>query len=115
MRNKGWSLLFGGVMLAATISVVISPLVGWGLPKNVSSYGPDVDLLFHVILFVTGFFFILTETLLVYFMYAFAGRTVPPTHPAPSPRPWAYCFTALYLAPALRAGSHLEALQGCVG
>src|SRR5437868_4620700 len=71
-------------MLAATISVVISPLVGWGLPKNVSSYGPDVDLLFHVILFVTGFFFILTETLLVYFMYAFAGRTVPPTHPGPA-------------------------------
>ena len=83
MRNKGWSLLFGGVMLAATISVAISPLVGWGLPKNVSSYGPAVDLLFHVILFVTGFFFILTETLLVYFMYAFAGRSNPPTHPRP--------------------------------
>src|SRR5207302_4723281 len=85
VQSKGWSLLFGGVMLAATISVVIAPLPGvdWGLPKNVSSYGPDVDLLFHVILFVTGFFFILTETLLVYFMYAFAGRTVPPTHPAP--------------------------------
>ena len=83
VRHKGWSLLFGGVMLAATISVVISPLVGWGLPKNVSSYGPAVDLLFHVILFVTGFVFILTETLLVYFMYAFAGRSNPPTHPRP--------------------------------
>src|SRR6266481_1174535 len=71
-------------MLAATISVMISPLVGWGLPKNVSSYGPAVDLLFHVILFVTGFFFILTETLLVYFMYAFAGRSDPPTHPRPA-------------------------------
>src|SRR5260370_36442773 len=76
-------VLFGGVLLAATISVMISPLVGWGLPKNVSSYGPAVDLLFHVILFVTGFFFILTETLLVYFMYAFAGRSNPPTHPRP--------------------------------
>jgi cytochrome c oxidase subunit 2 len=84
VQNKGWSLLFGGVMLAASISVVISPLVGWGLPKNVSTYGPDVDLLFHVILFVTGFFFILTETLLVYFMYAFAGRSNPPTNPLPA-------------------------------
>jgi cytochrome c oxidase subunit 2 len=78
-------LLFGGVMLAATLSVVIAPLpgVGWGLPKNVSSYGGSVDLLFHVILFVTGFFFILTEAILVYFMYAFAGRVDPPTHPKP--------------------------------
>jgi len=80
VQNKGWSLLFGGVMLVATLSVVISPLVGWGLPKNVSSYGGDVDLLFHVILFVTGFFFILTEAILVYFMFAFAGRVDPPTH-----------------------------------
>jgi len=86
VQNKGWSLLFGGVMLAATISVVIAPLpgVGWGLPKNVSTYGPAVDLLFHVILFVTGFFFILTETLLVYFMYAFAGRSNPPTLSTPA-------------------------------
>jgi cytochrome c oxidase subunit 2 len=86
VQNKGWSLLFGGVMLAATISVVIAPLpgVGWGLPKNVSTYGPAVDLLFHIILFVTGFFFILTETLLVYFMYVFAGRSNPPTLSTPA-------------------------------
>jgi cytochrome c oxidase subunit II len=84
VQQKWWSLLFGAVMLAATISVVISPLVGWGLPKNVSSYGPAVDLLFHVILVVTGFFFILTEAILVYFMYAFAGRGRPPVHPKPA-------------------------------
>src|SRR5437773_10195570 len=83
VRHKGWSLLFGGVMLAATISVMISPLVGWGLPKNVSSYGPAVDMLYHVILFVTGFFFILTDTLLVYFIYAFAVCSKPPTDPLP--------------------------------
>jgi len=85
VQSKWWSLLFGGVMLAATLSVVIAPLpgVGWGLPKNVSSYGGEVDLLFHIILFVTGFFFILTEAILVYFMFAFAGRGDPPTHPKP--------------------------------
>ena len=84
MHQKWWSLLFGGVMLAATLSVLISPLVGWGLPKNVSSYGGQVDLLFHVILVVTGIFFVLTEAILVYFMYAFAGRVDPPSHPKPA-------------------------------
>jgi cytochrome c oxidase subunit 2 len=83
VQHKGWSLLFGGVMLAATLSVVISPLVGWGLPKNVSSFGGSVDWLFHIILFVTGFFFILTEAILVYFMFAFSGRVDPPMHPEP--------------------------------
>ncbi len=71
--RKWWSLLFGGVMVAATLLVIITPLVGWGLPKNVSSYGGAVDKLFHFILFITGVFFILTEALLVYFMYAYAG------------------------------------------
>ncbi|HEV2947248.1 MAG TPA: cytochrome c oxidase subunit II [Gemmataceae bacterium] len=85
MQSKWWSLLFGGVMLAATLSVVIAPLpgLGWGLPKNVSSYGGEVDLLFHIILFVTGFFFILTEAILVYFMFAFAGRADAPVHSKP--------------------------------
>jgi cytochrome c oxidase subunit 2 len=83
VQQKWWSFLFGGVMLAATLSVVITPFVGWGLPKNVSSYGGQVDWLFHLILFVTGFFFILTQVILVYFMYAFSGRVDPPTHPKP--------------------------------
>jgi cytochrome c oxidase subunit 2 len=60
-------------MAAATILVIVTPLVRWGLPLNVSSYGGSVDLLFHFILFVTGFFFILTEALLVYFMFTYAG------------------------------------------
>ena len=71
--QKWWSLLFGGVMTAATILVIATPLVGWGLPKNVSSYGPAVDNLFHFILFITGLFFLLTEALLVYFMFVYAG------------------------------------------
>src|SRR5207244_9219727 len=41
----------------------------------VSSYGGGVDLLFHVILFVTGFFFILSEAILVYNMYKGSLRT----------------------------------------
>lgn len=72
--QKWWSFLFGGVMLAATLSVIASPFVGWGLPKNVSSYGGQVDFLFHFILIITGFFFILTEAILVYFMYTYAAE-----------------------------------------
>src|SRR6516164_4613623 len=60
-------------MFAAVALFVVAPFAGWWLPRNVSSYGPKVDNLFYVILAITGFFFILTESLLVYFMFAYAG------------------------------------------
>jgi cytochrome c oxidase subunit 2 len=71
--QKWWSFLFGGVMVATVILWLISPFMGWWLPKNVSTYGDRVDSLFYLILAITGFFFILTEALLAYFMYAYAG------------------------------------------
>src|SRR5262245_22311452 len=69
-------------MVAAVVLFLIAPLpyFGWWLPKNVSSYGGKIDGLFYLILAVTGFFFILTESLLVYFMWAYASdpaRTEP--------------------------------------
>jgi cytochrome c oxidase subunit 2 len=72
--QKGWSFFFGAVLLAELVSLVISPAMGWWLPENISTYGGSVDLLFYVILGFTGFFFILTEAILVYNMYAFAYR-----------------------------------------
>jgi cytochrome c oxidase subunit 2 len=72
--QKWWSFLFGAVMLAAVLLFVIAPFAGWWLPKNVSTYGPKVDRLFYLILAITGFFFILVESLLVYFMYTYAGQ-----------------------------------------
>jgi cytochrome c oxidase subunit 2 len=74
VQHKGWSIFFGAVLLASFLSLAISPLVGWWLPANVSTFGPDVDYLYYVILFITGFFFVLVEALLVYAMYRFAGR-----------------------------------------
>jgi len=71
--QRWWSFLFGVVMLAAVLLFLIAPLVGWWMPRNVSTFGPKVDNLFYVILAITGFFFILTEALLVYFMYLYAG------------------------------------------
>jgi cytochrome c oxidase subunit II len=71
--QKWWSFLFGGVMAATVVLWVVAPFVGWWLPENVSTYGGKVDGLFYLILAITGFFFILTEALLVYFLYTYAG------------------------------------------
>jgi cytochrome c oxidase subunit 2 len=72
-HGKGWSILFGAVAGAAVLLFVVSPFVGWWLPRDVSWWGADVDFLFYLILGITGFFFILTEAILVYFMYTYAG------------------------------------------
>jgi cytochrome c oxidase subunit 2 len=71
--NKWWSFLFGGMMLAAFGLFIVAPFVGWWLPKSVSTYGDRVDYLFYLILGITGFFFVLTEFLLCYFMFLYAG------------------------------------------
>jgi cytochrome c oxidase subunit 2 len=84
VTNKWWSFLFGTVMLACTALFVVAPMVGWWLPKAVSSHAWDIDFLFYVILAITGFFFLLTEALLVVFMYRYAGRE-PGQVLAPSP------------------------------
>src|SRR5205085_1623118 len=61
------------MMSACTLLFLVAPFVGWWLPKNVSVFGGRVDALFYFILAITGFFFLLTEALLVYFMYTYAG------------------------------------------
>ena len=72
--QKGWSLLFGAVLLAELILLIVSPAMGWWLPENIASFGGKVDTLFYVITALTGFFFVLTEGILVYNMYAFTYR-----------------------------------------
>lgn len=84
--GKGWSILFGVTMLACAGSMVAAPLLGYWLPAGLSTHAWDVDKLFYFILVVTSFFFILTEGLLVWFMWKFAGRYDPgklPEVPAP--------------------------------
>jgi cytochrome c oxidase subunit 2 len=72
--DKFWSILFGAV-LAATFGIwIIAPFCGWWLPPNIASFGDKVDFLFYVILGFTGFFFILTEVILVYAMWRFARK-----------------------------------------
>jgi cytochrome c oxidase subunit 2 len=74
--NKGWAILFGVVMLACFIGFAISPLpsVGWWMPDGISSHAADVDFLFQVILWITAFFFVLTEGLLVLFMWQYGSQ-----------------------------------------
>jgi cytochrome c oxidase subunit 2 len=68
-----WALLFGLVLAGAFVLTAISPLMGWWIPRNVASYGGEVDMLFYVILGVTAFFFVLTEGILVVNMFRYAA------------------------------------------
>jgi cytochrome c oxidase subunit 2 len=79
--QKFWSILFAAVNLAALGLFVIAPLmhglfgINWWLPKDVSApgFGSGVDALYYWILGVTGFFFVLTEALLVWAMWRYAA------------------------------------------
>lgn len=71
-----WSLLFGVTMAACFFTVLVAayvPSLHWWLPTGASTIAPYIHGLFKFILIVTGFFFVLTETLLVAFMYLY-GR-----------------------------------------
>jgi cytochrome c oxidase subunit 2 len=84
VNDKWWSFLFGSVMLACTALFVVAPIVGWWLPPITSEHGADIDMLWYLIQAITGFFFILTEGLLVAFMFRYAARE-PGQVLAPSP------------------------------
>jgi cytochrome c oxidase subunit II len=75
VSNKGWSVLFGVTMIACGLGFAISPFVGWWMPEGVSTHAWDVDFLFYVILYITAFFFILTEGILVAFMWLYSGTS----------------------------------------
>jgi cytochrome c oxidase subunit 2 len=49
-------------------------LMGW-LPQDVSSFGPDVDRVFHLILYIVGPWFILAEGLILYFAIRYRRRS----------------------------------------
>jgi len=71
--NKAWSILFGVTMAACFVSYIACPLMGLGMPDGVSSHAWDVDFLYYTILIVVAFFFVLTEAILVVFMWKYTG------------------------------------------
>jgi cytochrome c oxidase subunit 2 len=79
--GKWWSVLFAVVMLACFGLFVAAPFAGWWMPEGVSAHAWDIDRLFYIILAITGFFFVLTEALLVVFMYRYASK--PAARPVP--------------------------------
>jgi len=75
VQQKLWAVLFGGVLAAAAGLFVVAPFIeGWWLPKNLCSFGPEVDHLFYLILAFTGFFYLLTEGIMVYAMWKYVAR-----------------------------------------
>lgn len=72
--NKFWSLLFGLVILMALGLFIMAPAMGWWLPPIHSTFGGAVDNLFYVILWVTAFFFVLTEAILIWNLYRAAAQ-----------------------------------------
>jgi cytochrome c oxidase subunit II len=93
VNDKWWSVLFAIVMIGCGALFVAAPIVGWWMPPGESSHSWDVDFLFYMILAITGFFFILTEGLLVAFMYLYA-----PCEPGEvrAPTMWWRVFKPLY-------------------
>ena len=71
--QKLWSLLFLFVPVFCMVLCVMAPGQGWWLPKNVSSFGGDVDHLFKWILWITTVAFVGTQSTLVYVLYRYAG------------------------------------------
>jgi cytochrome c oxidase subunit 2 len=72
--NKLWGIVFAVVLAACGLSFVISPWMGWGLPEGVSTHAAAIDDLWYVILYITGFFFFLTEAILVAFLFLYSGE-----------------------------------------
>ena len=76
MGNKCWAILFGVVMLACAVGFAAAPLfpsLNWWRPEGISTHAGEVDFLFDIIAWITGFFFFLTEGLLVLFLWKYAS------------------------------------------
>lgn len=46
----------------------------WILPEHFSAFGGDVDAIYYVILWVTGIVFLITEGLLIYFVFRYRHK-----------------------------------------
>src|SRR6516165_5943865 len=75
--NKLWAIVFGAVNLACGMLFVVAPFVGWWLPEGQSTHAKAVDDLFYIILYITGFFFFLTEAIMVVFMLLYVSAGTP--------------------------------------
>jgi len=55
----------------------------WFLPETASTFGPELDRMYYVILVITGVVFVITELLLIYFLWRYRhrdGQRADPVH-----------------------------------
>jgi cytochrome c oxidase subunit 2 len=58
-------------------------MLSWWLPENVSTYGADIDWLFHIIYYITALTFVLVAVAMIWFLIkyrAIPGRRATYTH-----------------------------------
>jgi cytochrome c oxidase subunit II len=83
--GKFWAILFGVTMAACFGLFVAAPFMGWWMPEGISTHYQEIDFLFYVILAITGFFFVLTEAILVGFLFRYGSQPDgSPAKPPPS-------------------------------
>src|SRR5438093_10988900 len=73
-------------------------MLDWWLPENVSTYGQEIDWLFHLIYYVTGATFVLVFVTMLVFIVIYRdrpGRTARYTHGSTPPE------TACSIVPAV--------------
>lgn len=69
--RRFWSLLFLLVPILGVATFVCAPYFNIALPEDVSEHGRVIDNLFMFILYLTGAVFVVTEVVLVYYMWKY--------------------------------------------
>ena len=69
--RKRWAYLFGIVLLLEALAFPFAALMGWWLPKSVSTFSFGIDLLFYIILAVTGITFIGVGIIFTYVLFKY--------------------------------------------
>ena len=77
-----WALFFAVNMIAMAALSFAAPAMGLWMPEGVSTHAADVDSLFNIILLITTFFFILTEAILIIFLWKYGSGSKPEGAPA---------------------------------
>ena len=68
------TLLFLLVPILGVWTFVDAPAHGWWMPATVTTFGPSIDRLFYLILWMVTFFFLLTEGVLVYAFFKYSKK-----------------------------------------
>jgi cytochrome c oxidase subunit II len=68
------TLLFLALLVFGVWTFADASNHAWWLPESVSTFGPEIDRLFYMILFMVGFFFVLTEAILVACVFVYSKK-----------------------------------------